>query len=360
MSEDLYEKLWQSINKHGIGMAPAKSGVELRLLAKMFTEEEARMYMHLTEDLETPEVIASRAKQDPEEVASLLKRMTDRGLTFPKRKGDTVYYAAPPFAHGLIENQTGKMDKEFAQIYEEYKFAEKIIKGPEVKRRLEFKMPLRVVPVMEPINTSRPIAAYEDAKAIIMKKDRIAVAKCLCAEQQQILESDCKQPIEVCLMFGFYAEYYVETGMGRWITQEEALSILDKSEEFGLVHQITNYLDTDAMCNCCWDCCGMLQVVKTVPNPAELIVSNYFAQSDPELCNGCGTCVDRCPIDAITLSDEEISEINLDRCVGCGLCISTCKTEAMTLVSKPDDKRDDPPVENLFMKSSVAFESKLE
>jgi ferredoxin len=360
MNDDLYEKLRQSIDKFGIGFSATKSGVEIKLLKKLFNEEEARMYMHLTEDLETPEAIAERANQDPEKVAAILKRMTEKGLTFPKRKGDMFYYAAAPFAHGIIENQLKRMDKEFAQLFEEFKFAEQIQKGPVVERKLEFAMPLRIVPVMEPVKTSRPIAAYEDAREIIKSRNRIALAKCMCAEQQRLLETGCEQPLEVCLLFGFYAEYYVEMGMGRWITQEEAFEVLKKAEEAGLVHQPSNNLKPDALCNCCWNCCGLLQHIKQMPNPAEIVASNYFAQVDPELCNACETCVDRCPTGAAAMGMGDVAEINLDRCIGCGLCVSACPDEALMLVSKSEENRQEPPLENLFMKTSEKYESRLE
>ena len=177
------------------------------------------------------------------------------------------------------------------------------------------------------------------------------------AVQQQLLDSTCDQPLEVCLLLGFYAEYYVEQGMGRRISQEEALEVLAKAEEAGLIHQIPDSQDPGAICSCCPDCCGELRVVKMLPNPAALITCSYFCQPDPDLCNGCEICLDRCSMGAISITKDQAASINLDKCIGCGLCVNTCPEEALTLVLKPEDERREPPVTSRFMRSSQDIES---
>jgi hypothetical protein len=70
------------------------------------------------------------------------------------------------------------MDRELAELYEEYMFAEKIPEGPPPDPDAEVKLPLRTLPVNAPINVSRPIAPYEDVRELIMSQDRIAVTDC--------------------------------------------------------------------------------------------------------------------------------------------------------------------------------------
>jgi ferredoxin len=196
-------------------------------------------------------------------------------------------------------------------------------------------------------------------KELIKKQDRIALTKCFCAVQQQVLGSTCDQPLEICLLLGFYAEYYVEQGMGRKISQEEALEVLAKAEEAGLIHQIPDSQDPGAICNCCPDCCGELRVVKRLPNPAALITCSYFCRPDLESCNGCEICLDRCPMEAISLTEDQVASINLDRCIGCGLCINSCPEEALTLVSKPEEQCRKPPPTSRFMRSSQDIEGSI-
>jgi ferredoxin len=359
MSDDIYQRLRKGVAKHSAYFQATASGVEIEFLRRLFTEEEAVIYLNLTGKLETPRQIAERAAQDPQTVAATLRRMAGKGLVFPKREGESYYYAAPPFAHGILEHQINRIDAELAQIYEDYIWAEKLPEDPDDDRPAEISLPLRSIPVKAPLNISRPVAPYEDVKALIEKQDRIAVTKCFCAVQQKLLGSDCDQPLGVCLLLGFYAEYYIEEGMGRKISQEEALEILDTAEEAGLVHQIPDTQDPGAICNCCPDCCGELRMLKILPNPAALVTYNYFSRVDPDSCNGCELCLDRCSMGAIGVTPEQVATIDLDKCIGCGLCINTCPEDALTLVSKQEEERREPPFTGQFMRSSRDIEGTI-
>ena len=357
MSDDIYQRLRKGVARHSAYFQATASGLEIEFLRKLFTEEEAEIYLDLTGNLETVDKIAERAAQDPEAVAATLKRMARKGLVFPKRKGEAYHYAAPPFAHGILEHQVHTIDKELAQIYEDYMWAEKLPEDSNDEQPKEISLPLRSLPVGVPIKISRPVAPCEDVKELVRKQDRIALTKCFCAVQQQLLGSSCSQPLEVCMLLGFYAEYYIEQGMGRKISQEEALDVLARAEEAGLVHQIPDSQDPGAICNCCPACCGELRVVKMLPNPAALITCSYFCRVDPDSCNGCEICLDRCSMGAIGITGHHVASINLDRCIGCGLCVNTCPEEALTLVSKPEEGRREPPMTSRFMRSSRDIES---
>jgi uncharacterized Fe-S center protein len=156
------------------------------------------------------------------------------------------------------------------------------------------------------------------------------------------LGSGCGKPVENCLSFGSHADYYVENGMGRFITRDAAKEIVRANELAGLVMQPFNSQKAGGMCSCCGDCCGMLRSLKMQPKPAEAVRSNYFAQVDAGLCTGCETCLERCQMDAIALTDG-IAAVDLDRCIGCGLCVTTCPTEAIALIRKPEDRIYEPP-----------------
>jgi Pyruvate/2-oxoacid:ferredoxin oxidoreductase delta subunit len=360
MSDEVYQRLRKAIAQHSYWFNATPSAVEIQLLERVFDVEEAELYPHLTRNLETPQKIAERAGQDPETVAAMLKRMAEKGHLFPKREGDSWYYAAAPFAHGIVEHQVHRMDREWAELFEQYMWEEKIPEEPPPDAPEKPLLPLRTLPVNAPVNASRPIAPYEAVKDLIQSQDRIAVTKCFCATQQELLESGCDQPLEVCIMLGFYAEYYVELGMGRKITQEEALEILERCEEAGMVHQFADCVDPGCICNCCPDCCGFLRTIKKAPNPAALVISNHYSEIDEDLCNGCEVCVDRCGFDAIGMTTDDVAEINLDRCVGCGLCVNVCPTDALTLVSKPEEARKEPPPTSWLLRSSGEIESTLD
>ena len=335
MAGNIYEMLREQLDEYSVGFPKTESSVEMKILRKLFTEDEAEMYLNLTMLLESPEDVAKRMNRPVEQVASVLERMFEKGLVFRLKRGESARYAAVPFVIGFYEFQVNRMDRELAQLFEQY-FEEAFS-----KHTSSYTVPMRTIPVNKAISVSWPVAPYEDARQIIKQKDRIAVANCICRTQKGLINDGCDKPLEVCFSFGSHAEYYVERGMGRWISQEEALEILDKCEEAALVPQPYNAQNPGGMCNCCGDCCGILRALKKHPKPSQMVVTNYYAEVDEELCAACEICLERCQMEAIAVDD--VAHVNRDRCIGCGLCVTTCTTGALSLVPKPVEQRREPP-----------------
>jgi len=310
----------------------------MRILERLFTEEEAQMYLTLSMMLETPEAVAQRLGRDPNAVASLLDRMAEKGLIFRTKKGDSPKYGAVPFVVGSWDYQVKNIDRESAELFDQY-FREAFR-----KKGIAQASPLRTVPVNKSIDYSWPVAPYEDVREILKTKQKISVAKCICRTTQGLLDKGCSKPLEVCFQFGSHAQYYVDKGMGRYITQEEAIDIIDKCDEAGLVPQPFVAQDVGGMCNCCGDCCEIIQSIKTHPKPAEKVLTNYYAAVDRDECSGCAICEDRCQMEAIKLGADNVAEVNRDRCIGCGLCTTTCPDEAVHLRRTPESERRVPPL----------------
>ncbi|MBT3256755.1 MAG: 4Fe-4S binding protein [Deltaproteobacteria bacterium] len=337
MPENIFRQLQEQLDQYSLGYPATESGVEIEILKLLFNEEEAVMYLHMSMMLETPESVAGRLKKDPAQVALLLDGMAEKGLLFRTRKGDESKYGAAPFVVGIYEFQLKTMDVELARLFEDF-FEEAFTE--QGSRQV---VPMRTIPVKKSIGVSWKVTPYEDARGIIKSMERLAVADCICRVQQGLLDQSCDKPLEVCFLGGSHGAYYVDRGMGRWVDQEEALEILDKCEEAGLVPQPFNAVNPGGMCNCCGDCCGMLRTLKRHPRPVEIVVTNHYAMVDQDLCVGCEVCLDRCQMDAVTMGDEGSAQVNLDRCIGCGLCVTTCDVEAMTLEPKSSEDRREPP-----------------
>jgi ferredoxin len=337
MAKEIYRKLQEQLDQYSIGFPATDSGVEIKILERLFTEEEAEMSLYLSMALETPQSVAERTKRDPEAVSSMLAHMADKGLIFRWRSGDTVKYGAIPFVLGIYEFQLKSIDRELAQLVEDYlqeSFHKNIAElGPSI---------LRTIPIQRSIDVSHPVATYEDSRQIVKKQKLIAVANCICQVQQDLIGQGCDKPREVCFSFGSAAQYYIDLGMGRQVTIEEALEILDRCEEAGLVNQPANVQNPGGMCNCCGDCCPLLRTIKKYPRPVELILSNYYVAVNPDECTTCETCLKRCQMEAIFINEDDVAEVNLDRCIGCGLCVTTCPTKALRLELKPEDQRYAP------------------
>jgi Pyruvate/2-oxoacid:ferredoxin oxidoreductase delta subunit len=192
----------------------------------------------------------------------------------------------------------------------------------------------RVIPVEKEIQGSTEIQPYEQVSRIIDSNTRFAVADCICRKESRMMGSGCDYPLEVCMSFGPAADFYIENGLGREISQEEARKILQKAEEDGLIHCSWNHAgNKDFICNCCGCCCKALALTAKYDNLGFVARSSYYAEKDYDTCTTCGTCVERCQMHAIQVEDDR-TVIDRKRCIGCGLCVSTCPTGSISLVRK--------------------------
>ncbi|MBF0099736.1 MAG: 4Fe-4S binding protein [Desulfobacterales bacterium] len=316
--------------------------IEMKILRRLFTEEDARLFLQLTPMLQTPEEIAKKLAASGMDhelplLANQLESMAKKGLLFRHRKGDQVKYAIVPYIIGIFEHQLNHMDKTFAEENLAY------FKSGFEKSFSGMNTPLlRTIPINKTILPELPIAPYDDVFKIVENQKIIAISPCICRRWARLTGNTCEKPEEVCFSFGAHADYYVENGMGRYISKDDAIAILKKNDEIGLVMQPFNAVKPGGMCSCCGDCCGVLKSIKMNPAPAQLVKSNYYVSVNESDCSGCETCVGRCQMEAIEIVDA-IAKINYDRCIGCGLCVSTCPTEAMSLVQKSQDHQYLPP-----------------
>ena len=334
---DTYERLRQRLDDLATGYPATKTKIEIKILKRLFTEKDAELFLGLLPFLETPNAAAARLGRDPAETAAQMEQMAKKGLLFRQANDDNIRYAAIPFVVGLFEFQLNSVDQEMARDLDEYYEA---ALGSTFQ---SFKTPvMRTIPINRELVAKWPVAPYEDVLEILDSQEIIAVAPCICRKTAKLAGKGCDKPLEACFLFGSHGRYYVDNGMGRYISKEEAKKIVRENEEAGLVMQPFNSQKVGGMCSCCGDCCGMLRSLKKQPVPSAAVQSNYFARVDDEECTGCETCIDRCQMEAIDMKDD-IAEVNLDRCIGCGLCVTTCPAEAIRLVKKSDDQQYLPP-----------------
>ena len=268
MPEDIFRILQQRLDLYSMGFPATETGIEIKILKKLFNEKDAEMFLNMSPMLENPESVAQRLGSPVEEVAGQLEDMSKRGLLFRLRKGESVKYGSIPFMHGLIEFQIKRIDREMKDLVEQYldqRFNQAIagVDG----------LFVRTVPVEKSIVPEHQVAAFDDAVAIIKKNDTIVVAECLCRKRYKIIGKGCDKPIETCIMFGSMARFYIENKMGRQVDVEEAVGILRKAQDAGLVTQPSTAQNPGGMCNCCGNCCVILGAVKKFPKPAELVFS---------------------------------------------------------------------------------------
>ena len=334
METDVYEQLAQALDLLPGGFPRTKSGVELQILRKVFSAEEALVASNMTGTSETVEAIAARANLATEEMEERLKAILSRNIIWSSKKDGIRKFRLAPFIVGFYEEQWDIMDHEFAHLCEQY-FSEG---GTEGMMRPETAMH-RVVPAQQALKTEF-ILPYDDIKSLIMQAKRFELRDCICRKQLDLVDNrKCDFPLKVCLNFSM-AERPVRP---HYISQEEALRVLDQTEEIGLVHTVSNIArGFYYVCNCCGCCCCMLRGITQFGMEHSVVKANYYVVVDPEQCNdGCGICEERCQMNACSVAD--VVTIDLTKCIGCGLCVTGCPTEALRLSLRPDAEIIHPP-----------------
>jgi electron transport complex protein RnfB len=330
MPENAYEKLREFLNQFPIGYRKTTSGVEIKILKRLFTEEEAELATFLTIRPERARAIARRSGQKLDKVEQKLEEMATKGLIFRAHRDNQTFYNAAPFMIGLYEYSVKKIDKELAQLYSQY-YHEAGLEEIGASNVPGFK----VIPLEETIQTDTTLYPYQMLQKSIKKARVIAVTECVCRKEAKLLGGGCNHPMETCLSFGVAAEFYIENGMGQKITSEEAIKIIKEADESGLVHAGANSKHLSNICNCCPCCCVSMKGMTQFGQDKQKFMNAIFESIiDQELCVACGTCVERCPVKAISV--EEVAIVDRNLCLGCGLCVSVCPEEAISLKLRED------------------------
>jgi ferredoxin len=338
MGKDAYERLAEHLDGIPQGFPKTKSGVELRLLRKVFSEAEAEVASLMKLIPESPAEVAERLGRDPGEMAEFLEMMTSKGQLAGMGPKESRRYAAFPFLAGIHEFQLKRIDREYVELFEEY-FEEAFA----VEAGKDDPPQLRVFPVEQAIKAELTILPFEKVSNMAENAKAWVVTDCICRKEKKIAGAGCGATMNNCVAFsqdptGFDIEYRG----GRKVDKQEALALIKQAGEEGLVHCAWNVQENHFfICNCCPCCCLILRAVKKAPKFAAK--SNYYARIKAGSCIGCGLCADdRCPMEAIKGRGESY-EVIRDKCIGCGVCVVTCPSGALLLERKAEDEVDIPP-----------------
>ena len=335
MSDNVFDQLADALDRLPNGFPRTDSGVEIEILKRIFTREEAEIAGQLGREMEHYLNIATRLGLDPKAAKATLSEMAKKDLLWSSEVDGTPHFRLAPWIVGIYEAQKHRMDHEFAHLIEEY-FQEGGMAG--------LMQPLpsihRVVPAQSAVKFEW-ILPYDDVKAIINSSKTFHETQCICRKQQEQIGRKCDFPSGLCLSFSS-RERPPRPGD---ISKEEALAVLDKAEEIGLVHTVSNVMEgLSYVCNCCGCCCGILRGVAEFGIENSVAQANYHGVIDEAECNGCGVCEKRCHVGAVSVVDG-LAVIDKESCIGCGLCVTGCPTGAAGLVLKPEDERVDPPAD---------------
>jgi len=337
MKDDPFKRLAERLDALPNGFPPTDDGVELRMLAKIFTPEEAALTAQLRLTWETPQQIADRIGGDPEVLSKELKGMARKGLITAGRTDEGLSYGLMPFAVGIYEMQMSTMDAELARLFEDYYlkvFGQVLAIEPSVHR---------VIPVNESVRMDMEVRPFESAADIVNSAQAWGVWDCICRKQKALIGEPCEHPVDICMVFNQTPGAFDRSSAIKAVTREEAMVTLRRAAEAGLVHTVSNNQQGMAyICNCCTCSCGILRGMVDLGIANVVARSAFVNQVDEELCVGCDLCMEQCQFEALSL--DGVVHVSETRCVGCGVCVSFCPEGALSLVRRPVEEIMPPPV----------------
>ena len=318
-----------------------------KLLQKIANLEQARIASALPSTVEN---IASKLALDKEKVAKQLQYLFERGLVAPGRSGWNMINNIGIFKDRVASTNDKYDDDEVFDLARAMSLEDsKSLKG-RIKRGEKIpsvRKIMRVVPKWRAIKDIPGILPIEDAREIFKNKPPIVVHKCPC--RMVYRDRPCKDtnPVEVCFAVGATGQRFIERDAGKKLTYDELIAFLDKVDEFPLVSMTGNSNRMpEVLCSCCPDCCGLFvrsSYTKPLLGQVPYEKSRFVIEDSPEVCTACGTCVKRCPVNAIAIqnaskSGKKRSYTDNEECIGCGLCVLTCPKNArkMKLVRPPE------------------------
>ena len=342
MPEDnnAYDKLSERMGAPGSKHFP-------KILKAMMTPEEAEILLAVP-TIMTAEEIARKLNTDEKSLQPKLDDMEQRQIIRRMNQG----YVAPAnivaFHHGAIGWMREDLKAKVYPLWGDFFYAEwrDIILG-EFMRRKESGRPgaHRIIPAHRALKASpnikpEQILWYEDMEQILKRSERTSFMMCGCRG----LWRQCDSPVDVCLNVRFPVEGGEPKGESHQYIKppkdvgfDEALAVIDDCEDRGLVHIPLNTSHGDLICNCCDDCCMVINPLLNRGKVHEILTpSRYRATVNQELCSGCQTCFKRCKFSAIEMqpvpdSDKLKASIINEKCLGCGVCVVKCPKQALTM-----------------------------
>jgi len=341
MGDEIYHRLAKVLDTLPNGFPTTESGIEIKLLKKIFRPEDAELFCDLRLNWETAQQIAERTNRQLPGLEDHLNEMRRRGQIFGADIGGVSIFKMLPWVFGIYEFQVDHMDRELAEMCEEYVRA---YGEPFFKNKPQL---MQVIPVEREIQASHEALPYEKVSSIIETGKSFMVQDCICKKEQGLLDSPCDRPLDVCMAIAPIEGVFDKYDHGRKLSRDEAYDLLQKCEENALVHLTWNMQnDHFFICNCCGCCCGVLRSINEW-GISNAVNSYYYAEIDPEACAACGTCADeRCQVYAIE-EGEDAYRVIKEKCIGCGLCVSTCPSEAIQLIRKQPDEIVLPPKDEM-------------
>jgi ferredoxin len=341
-----YSGLVDRINRFPQGAPP--SDLLNKILKVLFSEKEAQLVSLLPIKPFTTEKASRIWKTDINTTQKILDALADRALLVDIEQNGVQEYSLPPPMAGFFEFSMMRVrndidQKELSELFFQYlNVEEDFVRELFTKGETQLGRVFINEPALSEDN-SLHVLDYERATEIIKTASHIGVGMCYCRHKMEHLGRACKAPMDICMTFNATAASLTKHGHARRIDSVECLDLIQQAYENNLVQFGENVREeVNFICNCCGCCCEALIAARrfAILNPVH--TTNFIPEVDIEQCNGCGKCVNVCPVEAMTLvsandphqPNRKKASLNEERCLGCGVCVRTCTNGCIILRSR--------------------------
>ncbi|RPJ70083.1 MAG: 4Fe-4S dicluster domain-containing protein [Acidobacteria bacterium] len=339
-----YQQLVERLNRFPQGAPPSESLYQI--LRVLFTDREAGLVAQLPIKPFTAATAARAWKLSEAEAVSILDTLADKALLLDiERRDGTREYVLPPPMAGFFEfsmmRVRGDIDQDLlARLFHQYlnveeDFIRALFGTGETRLGRVF-----VNEEAVPAELSLHVLDYERASEVARTAKQIGISLCYCRHKMQHAGQACDAPLDICMTFNTVASSLVRHGAARRSDAAECLDLLQQARGRGLVQFGENSRrSVSFICNCCGCCCEALVAARRVGFLHPVHTTNYVPAVAADPCNGCGKCVDACPVEAMALVSandplkpkRRVAQVDEDRCLGCGVCVTPCTREALRL-----------------------------
>ena len=342
-----YKSLSDRLNLFPQGAPPTE--LLFGILQLLFTKEEAALVALLPLRPFTAAAAARNWKQPEGQALATLENLASRGMLLDLELGEERFFVLPPpmagfFEFSMMRVGNGYDQKLLAELYYQYlnieeDFVKDLLCSGETRLGRVF-----VNESALGAGTALEVMDYERASAVIRTSSHIGVGTCYCRHKMEHLNKACGNPLDICMTFHSTARSLIKHGIARQVDVKEGMDLLQQSLGHNLVQFGENVRQKVAfICNCCGCCCEALLAAKRFAVLSPIATTNFLPEMvDRGNCNGCGKCVEACPVEAMGLvsagdprqSKRTQAKLQPDLCLGCGVCVRTCARNVLSLRSR--------------------------
>jgi len=342
-----YSNLSDRLNRFPQGAPPAE--LLFRILKILFNEKEAELVSCLPIKPFTAEKASRIWKMDLTNTQKVLDELAGRAILVDiEQNGETVYVLPPPMA-GFFEFSMMRVRDDIDQkvlgelFYEYMNVEEDFIRELFTQGETQLGRTFVHEPALSAQNALH-VLDYERATEVIRTATHRGIGICYCRHKMDHVDRACTAPQDICMTFNNTAASLIRHGHARHVDVKEGLDLLQEAYENNLVQFGENVRQkVNFICNCCGCCCEAMIAARrfAIMNPVH--TTNFLPHINEANCNGCGKCVNACPVEAMTLVSSndpnkpkmKKARLNEDLCLGCGVCVRTCVMDGIHLKTRP-------------------------